>query len=97
MGDFVYICNIMRKKDVLKVAAATPRVWLADPSRNAREVIRLVGEAAEAGADIVVFPEFSVTGATCGDLFRQELLLEAAGKAVREIALEPLPLTSRQS
>ena len=87
MGDFVYICNIMRKKDVLKVAAATPRVWLADPSRNAREVIRLVGEAAEAGADIVVFPEFSVTGATCGDLFKQELLLEAAGKAVREIAV----------
>ncbi len=87
MDDFVYICNIMRKKDVLKVAAATPRVWLADPSRNAREVIRLVGEAAEAGADIVVFPEFSVTGATCGDLFKQELLLEAAGKAVREIAV----------
>ena len=87
MGDFVYICIIMRKKDVLKVAAATPRVWLADPSKNAREIIRLAGEAAGAGANIVVFPEFSVTGATCGDLFKQDFLLEAAGKAVREIAL----------
>ena len=88
MGDFVYICIIMRKKVALKVAAATPRVWLADPARNASEIIRLVGEAAGEGADIVVFPEFSVTGATCGDLFRQDLLLEAAGDAVRKIARE---------
>ena len=82
----------MRRKDALKVAAVTPRVWLADPARNAGEIIRLVDEAAGEGADIVVFPEFSVTGATCGDLFKQDLLLETAGDALRKIARETAAL-----
>ena len=76
----------MRKNAVLKVAAVTPRVYLADPARNKEEIIRLAREAAEAGADIIAFPEMCVTGATCGDLFRQEILLDAARDAVLSIA-----------
>ena len=76
----------MSKKDVLRVAAVTPRVWLADPRKNSEEIIRLASEAANAGADIIVFPEMGVTGATCGDLFRQELLLEAARNAALAVA-----------
>ena len=76
----------MRKNEVLKVAAVTPRVWLADPRKNSAEIIRLAGEAAGAGADIIVFPEMSVTGATCGDLFKQSLLLEAAREAAESVA-----------
>jgi NAD+ synthase (glutamine-hydrolysing) len=77
----------MRKNPVLKVAAVTPRVWLADPAKNAEEIIRCVDEAAEAGSDIVVFPEMCLTGATCGDLCRQTLLLEAARNAALAVAV----------
>ena len=76
----------MRKNEVLKVAAVTPRVWLADPMKNAVEISRLVREAAGAGADIAAFPAMCVTGATCGDLFKQPLLLDAARKAVLSVA-----------
>ena len=76
----------MRKNEVLKVAAVTPRVWLADPKKNSAGIIRLAVEAAGAGADIIVFPELSVTGATCGDLFKQSLLLDAAREAAESVA-----------
>ena len=76
----------MRKNEVLKVAAVTPRVWLADPMKNAVEISRLVREAAGAGTDIAAFPAMCVTGATCGDLFKQPLLLDAARKAVLSVA-----------
>ena len=86
MVESPYICVIMYKNPVLKVAAVTPRVWLADPVKNSEEIIRCVREAAASGSDIVVFPEMCLTGATCGDLFRQELLLEAARRAALEVA-----------
>ena len=76
----------MSNKEVLKVAAVTPRVWLADPRKNAEEIIRLAGEAAAEGADIIVFPEMCLTGATCGDLFKQPLLLDAAREAAEQVA-----------
>ncbi|MBQ6291033.1 MAG: NAD(+) synthase, partial [Bacteroidales bacterium] len=68
------------------VAAVTPRVWLADPAKNAEEIISLACEAAAVGADIIVFPEMSVTGSTCGDLFKQSILLDAAQKAAESVA-----------
>ena len=86
LGEFVYICTIMEKNEVLTVAAVTPRVWLADPMKNASEISRLVREAAEAGADIAAFPAMCMTGATCADLFKQPLLLDAARKAVQSVA-----------
>ena len=76
----------MQKKEVFKVAAVTPRVRLADPAKNAAEIIRLAGEAAGEGADIIVFPEMCLTGATCGDLLKQPLLLDAARKAAETVA-----------
>ena len=76
----------MSKNGVLTVAAVTPRVWLADPVKNAEEIISLACEAAAVGADIIVFPEMSVTGSTCGDLFKQSILLDAAQKAAESVA-----------
>ena len=53
----------------LRVAAACPRVVVADPEANATEIVRLAAEAARAGAQVVVFPELCLTGYTAGDLF----------------------------
>ncbi len=53
----------------LRVGAACPRVSVADPARNVEEILRFVEEARSKGAQFLVFPELSLTGYTCGDLF----------------------------
>ena len=77
----------------LRVAAASPRVWLANPVKNAEEIIRMAGDAANGGTSVLVFPELCVTGYSCADLFAQERLLSAAENAVAEIldATKKLP------
>ena len=69
----------------LRVAAASPRVWLANPAKNAAEIIRMAGEAAGNGTSVLVFPELCVTGYSCADLFAQERLLTAAEEAVAQV------------
>lgn len=83
----------MSQKDYgyIRVAAASPRVYLADTERNKAEIIRIAEEAAKNEASVVVFPELCVTGYTCADLFSQKRLLEAAEKAVEDIAGAGLP------
>ncbi len=66
------------KDGFIRVGAATPAVSVADPEANRREIAGLIKEAAENGCAVVCFPELSLTGYTCGDLFRDRTLLEAA-------------------
>lgn len=60
----------------VRVAAAVPELKVAGCSYNADRIIEMIGEAETAGAQMVVFPELSLTAYTCGDLFQQELLLK---------------------
>ena len=69
-----------------RIAAVTPRVVVADVAANLREHLTAYRAAVENGASLVAFPELSLTGATCGDLFRQDVLLDAAWKAAQEFA-----------
>ena len=69
-----------------RVAAVVPRVTLADPVANAKDITEVFARLESAGVDLAVFPELSVTGYSCGDLFHSSLLLDAAGKALSEIA-----------
>ena len=73
------------KDGFLKVAAATPRIRVADCSYNASRVEAMAAEAAENGAALLVFPELCLTGYTCGDLFLQETLLRGAEQALARI------------
>lgn len=66
----------------VRIAAATPPVRVADCPYNTAEMYRMIAEAAENGAAAIVFPELSVTGYTCGDLFRDRRLLESAGESL---------------
>ena len=54
----------MAKKNMglIRVAAAVPKVRLANPEANAREIIRLARDAAGKGAGFVLFPEMCLTG-----------------------------------
>ena len=75
----------MENYGYLRVAAATPGVKLADPAANAKAIMSVIDDAEENKVSVLVFPELSVTGYTCGDLFGSAMLLDAADKAVRSI------------
>jgi NAD+ synthase (glutamine-hydrolysing) len=80
--------------DFARVAVASPRVRVADPSFNARETIALARQAAEQGAVLVAFPELGLSAYTCDDLFHQRALLDACVDALGEVveASNSLPL-----
>ncbi|MDY3618008.1 NAD(+) synthase [Agathobaculum sp.] len=80
------------KDGFIKVAAATPALRVADTAHNAAEIIKLAKEAAGRGASLVVFPELSLTGYTCGDLFLQETLLHGALHALETVLRETAQL-----
>jgi NAD+ synthase (glutamine-hydrolysing) len=69
-----------------RVAAATPLTKPADCASNASRMSEMALEAYNKGASLIVFPELSITGYTCSDLFLQESLLEDALAALRQLA-----------
>lgn len=75
------------KHGFLKSRCISPELRVADVSFNTAKIIQAVWESAENGAKLVVFPELCVTGATCGDLFRQNALLSASEGALEKIAV----------
>lgn len=76
------------KDGFVRVAAATPRVSVANVEENARRVGEMVRQAAEAGCGAVCFPELALTGYTCGDLFRDRALLSGAERALASLLEE---------
>ena len=76
----------MKNHGFIRTAAAVPVVKVADVAHNVTEICRLAGEASEKEVSLIVFPELSLTGATCGDLFGNSLLIKAAEDGVRKIA-----------
>lgn len=74
------------KYGFVKVAAATPKIRVADVHYNGENIIRCIERAEKAGAELLVFPELCVCGYTCGDLFGQNVLLDGALAALKEIA-----------
>ena len=62
----------------VKVAACTPDLRVADCLYNTARICKGIKEAYDQNAKIIVFPELSITGYTCGDLFWQEALLKEA-------------------
>lgn len=69
----------------IRVAAATPRVKVADVDANVEEICRMAEIAENEQVSILAFPELSVTGYSCGDLFAQELLVSRAEEGVKRL------------
>lgn len=74
------------KHGFIKAAAMTPKIKVADPVYNAKEICKGIEEALAKGARIIVFPELCLTGYTCSDLFLQEILLSQAQEALDTVA-----------
>ncbi|MCR5131206.1 MAG: NAD(+) synthase [Prevotella sp.] len=66
----------------IKVAAAVPTVKVGDTEYNLKQIELLIAQAEGRGVEVMVFPELSLTGYTCQDLFRQSVLIDAAEAGV---------------
>jgi NAD+ synthase (glutamine-hydrolysing) len=71
-----------------RVAAAVPKVKLADPALNAAAVLDLVRQGHDQGVAVMVFPELGLTGYSIDDLLQQEVLLDAVEAAIAALARE---------
>ena len=75
----------MKNFGFIRTAAAVPTVRVADVTYNTAEICRLAGEAFDKEVSLITFPELSLTGCSCGDLFGQSLLIKGAEDGVRKI------------
>lgn len=69
----------------LRVAAAAPALRVADCAYNAERIVVLMARAEQEGVSVLVFPEMSLTGYTCADLFQQMTLQQSALEALDRI------------
>lgn len=69
----------------VKVAAAVPRVKVADCKFNASQIEKEIIIADGKGVEVIVFPELCLTAYTCGDLFAHRLLLENAEMGLMQV------------
>lgn len=72
-------------KGIYKIAAISPKLKVGNVTENCNEIINMIEKAKAENAEIIVFPELCVCGATCGDLFLQEILIEACNNGIRRI------------
>ena len=73
---------------IVRIATCSPSVRVGDVAYNAGEIQRGLRENTPKGVSVTVFPELSLTGYTCGDLFTQTRLLESVEKTLLELAQE---------
>ncbi|MGN0728592.1 NAD(+) synthase [Treponema sp.] len=71
-----------------RVAAASPALSVADCGFNAGKIIEIVKKAEAEKVQLLVFPELSICGYTCADLFAQKALLCACYDSLKEICRE---------
>lgn len=76
------------KDGFLKVACATPDIKVADTEFNTDNIIAVIKTAAQNKAKLIVLPELCITAYTCGDLFLQKSILDAAKSELLRIADE---------
>ena len=73
------------KDGFIRVASATPTVRVADCEFNKNQMIECIKDAWKKHAKLIVFPELSITGYTCGDLFAQDILLDSCMQALSDL------------
>src|SRR5260370_8788815 len=72
----------------VRVAAAVPSLRVVDCSHNAENILKLLKRAESEQVSVVVFPELSLTGYTCADLFQQIILQRSALNVLERVMAE---------
>ena len=75
----------IRSHGFVRLAIAIPRIRVGDPAENVTHHLEQIEAAGEQGAAYVLFPELSLTGYTCADLFHSQALLEGALEALEAL------------
>ena len=78
----------MKEYGFIRVGAIVNKLSLANPMKNAEEIIKEIKKAVKLGVSIVTTPELSLTGYTCGDLFLQDQLLVDSENALQKVLEE---------
>src|SRR5437899_5758458 len=78
----------MESYGFVRAAAAVPSLRVADCSHNAEGILKLLKRAESEQVAVVVFPELSLTGYTCADLFHQTALQRSALSALEKVVDE---------
>ena len=73
------------KYGFVKVAAAVPAVKVTDVAYNVGQIESLIAQAEGQGVEILVLPELCMTGYSCQDLFREQLLIDKAEEGLLEL------------
>ncbi len=76
----------------IRLAAVSPQVALADARANAETHVKIARDTAHKGASLVLFPELSLTGYSCEDLFMQRELQESVEGALAALAADTAKL-----
>lgn len=73
------------KYGFVKVASAIPSVRVGDVTYNIQQAENLIARAEGMGVEVITFPELSITGYTCQDLFQQQILLDSVEEGVMRL------------
>jgi NAD+ synthase (glutamine-hydrolysing) len=71
--------------NIIRVAVASPEIRISDVNFNVSQIKKIISESKAKGSHIVLFPELSITGYSCGDLFFNNELQELALDGISEI------------
>lgn len=80
------------KNHIIQVAAVVPDMKVGDVGYNTEHIIAEIKKLKDCG--VIVFPELSLTGFTCADLFLSDLLLQRSQEALFQIAEHTLDIES---
>ena len=81
----IYNSNNKSSYGYFRVASCVPKVNVADVAFNVKNIVEQVRSAESQGVDLIVFPELSITGYTCGDLFHNVKLLDSAWEGLKNL------------
>lgn len=66
---------MIKKYGFMRVGAVTPKLEISNVKFNVEEIKKMMDESFKKGVEVTVFPELSITGYTCADLFLNDHLL----------------------
>lgn len=78
----------MMNTKIIRVAAATPHIRVANTEHNEVRIGEMISEAEDKNCAFILLPELALTGCTAGDLFRQQVLYDAQLASLRRIVLQ---------
>ena len=77
--------NMETNLGFVRVAAAVPTMRVADCKFNAEQIRLQIDEAIAEGVEVICFPELSITGYTCADLFFTQALQQSAMRELESL------------